>query len=35
MMVKRTGLDEKQNVLDNDSREGIAVLTFRHRASSI
>jgi hypothetical protein len=27
MRVKRRGLDEKQNVLDNDSRKGTAVLT--------
>jgi hypothetical protein len=26
MRVKRKGLDEKQNVLDNDSRERTAVL---------
>jgi hypothetical protein len=27
MRVKRTGLDEKQNVLDDHRREGTAVLT--------
>ena len=27
MRVKRTGLDEKQNFLDNDISEGTAVLT--------
>jgi hypothetical protein len=27
MRVKRTGLDEKQKVLDGDSRQGTAVLT--------